>query len=88
MELLGYDFRVNGIRTKLYNVTLLHPDRNSKGKLWSEKSEDYPPVLFDYFLLNERMYSRFKRVDYLYPKEFPYVLEALDHLPCILDIEE
>ncbi|GEM_PF-2350497 len=88
MELLGRDFEVDGVKTRLYNVTLLHSDRDSEGKLWSEKSKDYPPALFDYFLLDEKTYSRFKKVDYIYPEEFPYVLEASDHLPCLLDLKD
>jgi endonuclease/exonuclease/phosphatase family metal-dependent hydrolase len=87
IELLQRDFEVNGTKTRLYNVTLLHPDRDTSGKLWSEKSTDYPPALLDYFLLSQKTYSRFKRVDHIYPEEFSYVLEASDHLPCILDLK-
>jgi len=56
------------------------------GKLWTEKSKQYPPVLFDYFFLVEGAYSEFLKLDHIYPEEFPNILEASDHIPVVLDL--
>ena len=78
----------DGTEIRMYNVTLIHKNKDINGKLWTEKSGRYPPVLFDYFFLTEGAYNEFLNIDHIYPEEFTDVLEASDHIPIVLDLEE
>ena len=69
-------------------MTLMHKDEDINGKLWTEKSEKYPPVLFDYFFLTKGIYDEFLSLDHIYPEESPDILEVSDHIPVILDLEK
>jgi len=73
---------------RMYNATLMHKDKDINGKLWTEKSGRYPPVLFDYFFLTEGAYEEFCSLDHIYPEEFAGILEASDHIPVVLEIKE
>jgi len=75
-------------KVQMYNVTLKHKDVDISGKLWTEKSGKYPPVLFDYFFLTEGTYNEFLDLDHIYPEEFPNILEASDHIPVVLEVVE
>ncbi|RLE09557.1 hypothetical protein DRJ00_03930, partial [Candidatus Aerophobetes bacterium] len=63
-------------------------DVDINGKLWTEKSGKYPPVLFDYFFLTEGTYNEFLDLDHIYPEEFPNILEASDHIPVVLYLDD
>jgi len=76
----------DGTTVRMYNVTLMHKDKDINGKLWTEKSGRYPPVLFDYFFLTEGAHNEFLSLDHIYPEEFANILEASDHIPVILEI--
>ena len=67
---------------------ILEAINNINGKLWTEKSGRYPPVLFDYFFLTEGAHDEFLNLDHIYPEEFPSILEASDHIPVILEVEK
>ena len=75
-------------KVQMYNVTLKHKDVDINGKLWTEKSGKYPPVLFDYFFLTEGTYNEFLDLDHIYPEEFPNILEASDHIPVVLYLDD
>jgi len=77
----------DGTEIRMYNVTLMHKDEDMNGKLWTEKSNQYPPVLFDYFFLTEGAYEEFCSLDHIYPEEFADILEASDHIPVALEIK-
>lgn len=76
----------SGEKVKIYCATLLHKDTDISGKLWTEKSENYSPVLFDYFFLTEGAYDEFLSLDHVYPEEFVGILEASDHIPVVLNL--
>jgi len=78
----------NGQKVALYNATLLTSDRDKNKELWTVKSKGYPPSLFDYFFLTEGSYHEFKAVDHIYPEEFTSILEASDHIPVVLYLQE
>ena len=75
-------------KVQMYNVTLKHKDVDINGKLWTEKSGRYPPVLFDYFFLTEGAHNEFLSIDHIYPEESPNILEASDHVPVVLDLDD
>ena len=78
----------DGTTVRIYNATLMHKDKDINGKLWTEKSGRYPPVLFDYFFLTEGAYDEFLSLDHIYPEEFPNILEVSDHIPIVLDLDD
>jgi len=77
----------DGTIVRMYNVTLMHKDKDINGKLWTEKSGRYLSVLFDYFFLTEGAYDEFLSLDHIYPEEFSNILEASDHIPLALEIK-
>jgi len=76
----------DGTTVRMYNVTLMHKDKDINGKLWTEKSRRYPPVLFDYFFLTEGAHNEFLSLDHIYPEEFANILGVSDHIPVVLDL--
>jgi len=78
----------DGTKVQMYNVTLMHEDKDINGKLWTEKSGRYPPVLFDYFFLTEGAHNEFLNIDHIYPEEYPNILEVSDHIPVVLDLDD
>jgi len=76
----------DGTEIKMYNVTLMYKDKDINGKLWTEKSGRYPPVLFDYFFLTEGAHDEFLNLDHIYPEESTNILDASDHIPVVLEL--
>lgn len=78
----------DGTQVAVYSPTLEHSDVDINGQLWTEKTEEYGTIQFDYFFLTQGADDEFLELDHVYPEEFPGVLEASDHLPIVLDLTE
>ena len=78
----------DGTQVAVYSPTLEHSDVDINGQLWTEKTQEYGMVQFDYFFLTQGANDEFLELDQIYPEEFPNILEASDHLPIILDLTE
>ncbi len=74
------------IEVAVYSPTLDSSDLDVNGELWTEKTEDYGAVLFDYFFLTEGASEEFVGIDHVYPEEFEGIEAASDHLPVLLDM--
>ena len=75
------------IEVAVYSPTLDSSDLDANGELWTEKTEDYGAVLFDYFFLTEGAEEEFIEIDHVYPEEFEDIEEASDHIPVVLDLD-
>ena len=56
-------------------------------EVWTEKTDDYGAVLFDYFFLTEGASEEFVEIDHVYPEEFEGIEEASDHIPVVVELE-
>jgi len=77
-----------GTQVAIFSPTLEHRDVDINGELWTEKSKEDGAIQFDYFFLTEGANEEFLSLDHIYPEEFPNILEASDHIPIVLDLEE
>jgi len=75
------------IEVAVYSPTLDSSDLDVNGELWTEKTEDYGAVLFDYFFLTEGANEEFVGIDHVYPEEFEGIEEASDHIPVVVELE-
>ena len=75
-------------KVQIYNVTLKHRDVDINGKLWTEKVAGTHLSYLTTFFLIEGAHNKFLSIDHIYPEEFPNILEASDHIPVVLDLDD
>lgn len=75
------------IEVAVYSPTLNSSDLDVNGELWTEKTEEYGAVLFDYFFLMEGTSEEFVGIDHVYPEEFEGIEEASDHIPVVVELD-
>lgn len=76
----------DGTQIEIYSSTLEHRDVDINGQLWTEKTEKYGAIQFDYFFLTQGANDEFLRIDHVYAEEFHNILKASDHIPIVLDL--
>ena len=74
------------IEVAVYSPTLDSSDLDVNGELWTEKTEEYGAVLFDYFFLTEGVEEEFIGIDHVYPEEFEDIEKASDHIPVVVEL--
>ena len=66
--------------------TVEQSDLDLNGEVWTEKTNEYEKVLFDYFFLTEGVWEELIGIDHVYPEEFEDIEKASDHIPIVLDL--
>ncbi len=76
----------DGTEAHMYSPTLEESDLDENSELWTERTDTYGSVLFDYFFLTEGAREEFAGIDHVYPEEFEDIGEASDYLLVLLDM--
>ena len=76
----------DGTQVAIHSPTLEEKDVDISGELWTEKTEKYGTIQFDYFFLTQGANDEFLRIDHVYAEEFHNILKASDHIPIVLDL--